>query len=171
MTYTRIDLINWLKQVDKRLEKPMTLVALGGTAMVLLSLKESTKDVNFCIEGKDSKRFEKLTRNTEFKVAIFEDGFIFSEKLPDDYVKIADECKDAEFKNITLKTLNPIDIIVSKVARYNARDDEDMAILTKVKKIDKDKLIKRFNEIKGTFTSTEENIEDNFKVVLRRYFS
>jgi hypothetical protein len=53
------DLIKWLKGIDKKLEKKITLVAVGGTAMTLLNLKPSTIDIDFCISSKDVNEFKK----------------------------------------------------------------------------------------------------------------
>lgn len=128
---TKSDLIKWLKKLDNKLDRPIILIAVGGTAMTLLNLKESTRDVDFCIKGEDSERFRKLIKGAKFKIDVFIDGFIFSEQLPDDYIDIANEHNEVEFKNIKLKTLNPLDIIITKAARYNERDEEDIATLTK----------------------------------------
>ena len=35
------DLLKCLKKVDKQLVRPLTIVAVGGTALVLMGLKES----------------------------------------------------------------------------------------------------------------------------------
>lgn len=170
MITTKNDLLKWLKKIDDNLDNPIILVAIGGTAMTLLNLKESTKDIDFCIEGKDSKRFKKLLKNSGFKVDIFIDGFIFSEQLPDDYIDISNEYKEIDFKNIKLKTLNPLDIIITKVARLNARDEEDITALIKNKKIDKNKLTKRFREVIETYAGSEKDFEYHFKLILERHF-
>lgn len=40
-------LVNFLSTVETQLEEPITLVAAGGTALVLLGVKGSTRDVDF----------------------------------------------------------------------------------------------------------------------------
>lgn len=171
MIATKNDLIKWLREIDGKLGRPITLIAVGGTAMTLLNLKESTKDIDFCIKSEDSGRFKKLVKGAKFKVDIFTDGFIFSEQLPDDYVDISTKYKEVDFNNITLKMLNPLDIIITKAARYNERDEEDIATLVKTKQIDKNKLMKRFKDVLKTYAGSEENYEHNFKVILKRHFS
>ena len=83
-------LLGWLKGIDERINRKIILVAVGGTAMTLLGLKPSTRDVDFCIEGKNSKLFKEAIKDSEFKVDLFQDGFIFSEQLPDDYIEKID---------------------------------------------------------------------------------
>jgi len=39
---TKKDLLNWLKEIDSKLKDKVVLTAVGGTAMTLLDLKEST---------------------------------------------------------------------------------------------------------------------------------
>ena len=158
-------LLKWLGNLDKKLKKNITLIAVGGTAMTLLGLKTSTRDIDFCIASKDKEEFEKAL-DKKFIVHIFTDGYIFSEQLPSDYIKKAKEI--AKLKNISLKALNPIDIIITKAARLNARDEEDIQVLSKY--ADKKELIKRFNKIVKTYAGNEEAYKYHLNVVLRRFF-
>ena len=82
---TKQDLLEWLKQVDAKLHQKMTIIAVGGTATTLLGLKESTRDVDFCLDAKDASEFKKLARSDIFVVDVFKDGFIFALQLPEDY--------------------------------------------------------------------------------------
>ena len=52
---TRADLIEWLRKIDNKLNQKICLVAVGGTAMTLLGIKASTRDVDFCIESKNKE--------------------------------------------------------------------------------------------------------------------
>jgi hypothetical protein len=40
-------LVNFLREVDTELVRSIILVAVGGTALTLLSVKRSTRDVDF----------------------------------------------------------------------------------------------------------------------------
>ena len=167
---TKHDLLIWLKEIDSKLENKVVLTAVGGTAMTLLDLKESTIDIDFDI-NKGNDEFKKLVlQSKKFRVDIFQNGYIFSEQLPEDYVDIAFEYKSIKFKNINLKILNPIDIILTKSARYNARDEEDIAILVKKIKIDKLKLKKRFLEVLESYAGLEANFKYNFEFILKKHF-
>lgn len=159
------DLLEWLKRIDKRLEREITLIAVGGTAMTLLGLKPSTRDVDLCLRSADKGYFKKAL-DGKFVVDIFVDGYIFSEQLPSDYAEKAKEL--LKLSKITLKALDPVDIVITKVARLNARDEDDIAAIAK--HVDKDKLIKRFEEVLETYAGNEENFKYHFEIILKRFF-
>ena len=159
------DLVKWLHKVDKNLKKHILVVAVGGTAMTLLGLKSSTVDVDFCVDSEDKEELEAAISGT-FKVDIFVDGYIFSEQLPDDYMSKAKEM--IEMKNITLKALSPTDIIITKAARLNARDEEDIEALAK--HVDKEILVKRFKIVVKTYAGSEKQYNENFNHILKMFF-
>ncbi|MBN2423366.1 hypothetical protein JXB41_09145 [Candidatus Woesearchaeota archaeon] len=167
---TKNNLIEWLKKIDKKVNKKITLIAVGGTAMTLLGLKSSTRDVDFCIESKDANIFKKHIKSDLFKVDLFYEGFIFSEQLPEDYINKSNQLKIG-LKNIDLRTLSLIDIIITKAARYNERDEEDIAAIAKLKKINKNELLKRFNQIIDTYAGRKQDFEYQFALIVRRHFS
>ncbi|MBI2542489.1 hypothetical protein HYV80_07335 [Candidatus Woesearchaeota archaeon] len=159
------ELVKWLKSIDKKLNRKISLIAVGGTAMTLLSLKSSTRDVDFCIKSNEKNDFEK-SLDKRFKVDIFTDGYIFSEQLPSDYFEKSKTI--VEMKNIALKALHPVDIIITKAARFNARDEEDIKALSKY--VDRKELVKRFDEVLKSYSGKEEDYKYHFKVILKRFF-
>ncbi|MBI5002017.1 hypothetical protein HZC31_01380 [Candidatus Woesearchaeota archaeon] len=163
------ELLAWLAEKDKILEKEIILVAVGGTAMTLLGLKSSTIDVDFCLSAAQKKIFEKLItkRDKNWKVDLFTDGYIFSEQLPHDYVDKAEEIK--RLNHVVLKALAPVDIVITKAARLNARDEEDIAAL--VKFVNKEELIKRFEKVVTTYAGKEEEYRYHFGIILKRFFN
>ena len=158
-------LISWIRKLDRKMKRKITLVAVGGTAMTLLGLKPSTRDVDFCISSDYKEEFEKAIDKT-FRVDLFFDGYIFSEQLPSDYIEKSKEI--LRLKNITLNTLSPADIVITKSARFNARDEEDISAIAKYVK--KSELIERFEQVVGTYAGKEEDYRMNFEVVVKRYF-
>jgi hypothetical protein len=161
----RADLMKWLKGVDAKLKKKMVLVAVGGTAMTLHGLKSSTIDIDFSMSSADEKEFRNAL-DPRFKVDIFRDGYIFSEQLPSDYVDKASEI--AELKYITLKALHPVDIIITKAARLNARDEQDIMALSK--RVDKSELIRRFETVVSTYAGRESDYRLHMDIILKRFF-
>ena len=158
-------LTKWLRAADAKLKKKVVLVAVGGTAMTLLGLKNSTIDVDFSIGSQDKKEFE-AALDKKFKVDIFVDGYIFSEQLPEDYIEKSKEVLVLD--KIRLKVLSPADIVITKSARLNARDEEDIKAVAKYVK--REELVKRFEQVAGTYSGREENYRENFEYVLRMYF-
>jgi hypothetical protein len=159
------DLLLWLADIDKKLDRKIVLIAVGGTAMTLLGLKPSTRDVDFCLDSRDRNDFEKVL-DKRFIVDIFVDGYIFSEQLPTDYADISKEL--VAMKNITLKALSPADIVITKAARLNARDEEDIRSIAKY--VDRKMLVKRFKQVVDTYAGNEDNFTYHFNLVLERYF-
>jgi len=81
-------LLDFLGEVSKELKRSITLVAVGGTALTLLKAKASTIDVDFTIPNEDYALFKETLRVIPhgFKVDCWEDGMVFSQILPDDYL-------------------------------------------------------------------------------------
>ena len=77
------DLLEWLRAADKKLKKKIVLIAVGGTAMTLLGLKSSTRDVDFCIKSEDKKDFEKALATLKFPPRAF-----IKEPIFDDLKKV-----------------------------------------------------------------------------------
>lgn len=167
---TKQDLLSWLGEVDRRLEKEMTIIAVGGTAMTLLNLKESTKDVDFCVDSKDFAEFKTTVKSDLFVVDIFQNGFIFALQLPGDYREKAIHYKQ-KFQHLNLKILILEDIILTKTSRLNTRDIEDIKSLANTGKIDLNILKERFKEIVDTFGGREEDFRYHFDLILKMFFS
>lgn len=89
MTLEKGPLLEFLQAVDGRLSEPITLVAAGGTALVLLDVKVSTQDVDFTGPQGSIERFREVLERLPhgFKVDTWMDGYVFTTKLPDDYLE------------------------------------------------------------------------------------
>ncbi|MCX6707635.1 MAG: hypothetical protein NT001_05860 [Candidatus Woesearchaeota archaeon] len=49
--YTKNRLIGFLKDLDARLDQDIEIITLGGSALSLLDIKDSTEDIDFFIKG------------------------------------------------------------------------------------------------------------------------
>lgn len=98
-------LFNLLATIDGQLRRNITIVAIGGTALTLLDVKESTIDIDFSFPDNDLEEFEKALKmlpKPGFRIDYFSDGDIFGVTLPDDYLKKSASVK--KFKRIELRT-------------------------------------------------------------------
>ncbi len=89
MPLDKSGLLGLLEAVDDELTRKITLVAAGDTAMTLLDLKPSTIDIDFTGPREDTAEFNKVQRSIPhgFEVQTWTNGMVFSQQLPDDYLK------------------------------------------------------------------------------------
>ncbi len=171
-----MDLLNKLNQFS---EHRIDIFAVGGTALTLLDMKDSTRDVDFNIDSREGyEEIKKLFKNMDFnpieenkwmtdigfRIDLFEQGYIFCTQLLEDYQKKSKKIKD--FGNIRLFAISPYDIIITKIARMDERDLEDIKTIFKKDKIDIKKLSERF--IKTMDNSFISNANDNMLLLLKK---
>jgi len=158
------EFLNILAELDTDIE----LFAIGGTAMVLKNIKESTKDINFLSTEPYEKikdLFEKAGLKEEqrskacniwylgdTRIDIFYEEFILGIALPDDWKELSEHIKD--IGKVKLYILNWYDIIITKIARSERRDIEDIIKIIKDQKINFKKLKERYyNLAEGSLIS------------------
>lgn len=71
---------------------------------------------------------------------------VFVTSLPEDYLKRSKPVQKTGLK-IKLVTLHPVDIIVTKIARLDERDEQDIESCMKKFKITKNQIVKRADKI------------------------
>ena len=150
-------LFDFLSVLNEDLSKKITLVAAGGTAMTLLDLKPSTIDIDFTIPGCDRLEFEHALRSNPpgYKVDRWTDGCIFCQTLPKDYLDKSIKIK--EFSHIVLRALQPVDIIVTKIGRLNARDLQDIDACIQKAKVSEAEIKERAMLVMQSYVGVEED--------------
>ena len=108
----------FLEEIDRELSSKITLVAAGGTAMTLLDVKTSTIDVDFTGPADSISELNSALERLQpgFSVDRWPDGMVFSQTLPDDYLRKSIPIKTA-LKHIELRAMHPVDIVVTKIGR------------------------------------------------------
>lgn len=135
---TKEDILAFIQKLDSFIDTPITIIALGGTALTLLDIKSSTRDIDFIISSKDASVLLELFTSLGFKEIaerrwLTNDGIIIDVYL-DDYivnVKLLDSSQKNStilrvFEHITLCVLNYYDICITKIDRGDARDFDDI---------------------------------------------
>ena len=163
-------LFDFLSVLNEDLSKKITLVAAGGTAMTLLDLKPSTIDIDFTIPGCDRLEFEHALRSNPpgYKVDRWTDGCIFCQTLPKDYLDKSIKIK--EFSHIVLRALQPVDIIVTKIGRLNARDLQDIDACIQKAKVSEAEIKERAMLVMQSYVGVEEDYLDHLNLVLNKFF-
>jgi hypothetical protein len=182
----RIDkqgLLDRISAWDSFLKRKVHLIACGGTAMTLLGVKASTKDIDLLVPNEDEHDYlVNILQQLGYKSASGwgwsrEDGFIFdlfrgnsihTTQLLESPLKGGNHTLVKEFNRIYLGVLNYYDIIISKLFRGTAIDNEDCLTLLKIKRseIDLAKLEKRFRET-ASYDVSEEAVIKNWEHFLR----
>ena len=163
------------------LNKPLELFAIGGTAMVLKNIKESTKDIDFLTD----ERYEKIRdmfslaglreespsklcnvwRLGKTRIDLFYDGFIMGIPSPRNWKELSEKIK--EIGKIKLFILNWYDLIITKISRSEKRDIDDIISITKSQNIDFNFLKERYYSIAETALIA--NYDYKFKHLEERY--
>jgi hypothetical protein len=167
-------LMDTLSTWDRYLKRKVRIIACGGTALTLLGVKESTKDVDLLIpETKDYKYlvktladlgYERTTgsgwqKSKGFIFDLFAGKAIFTTELLDSPLDPKNHFLFKEFPSIYLGILNYFDLIITKLFRFTPVDVEDCLELLRVKgdEIDIEKLERRFIETSSFDISDEKN--------------
>jgi len=140
------------------------LFAMGGTAMVLKDIKSITKDIDFMTnanyetikklfssKGLKEKSNSKICNvwylgNT--RIDIFYDAFIIGTRLDDDWKELSELIKT--IGKLKLYILNWYDLIITKLARSENRDIDDIITILEKENLDFEFLKKRYYETAET---------------------
>ena len=183
MNKYRIDRQELISGWDGFLKRKVHLIACGGTALTLLEIKPSTKDVDLIVPNLSEYKYLMPTlEQLGYKPATGSgwrrgDGFIFeffrgkavhTTELLESPLDNRNHSLIKELSYIYLGVLNYYDLIISKLFRGNSVDIEDCLALIKAKKKDIDlKLLeKRFRET-ASFDVSEDRVNKNLEHFLR----
>ncbi len=168
MPLDRSELLAFLGEVDKELDRDITLVAVGGTALTILGVKPSTVDIDFTLPSEDYDEFKRALKNTPhgYRVDYWKDGFVFSQVLPEDYLKKSRAIR--KMKHIQLKALHPVDIVITKIGRLDQRDKVDIQSCIKKFGLTKAQIARRAEKVE--YVGRHENYSINLKYVLKNFF-
>ena len=161
---TNIEDLNSFLNLIADLNEPLDLFAIGGTAMVLKNIKESTKDIDFLttesyekikklfilagLKEESSEKICNIWRLDKIRIDIFYSGFIMGIQFPEDWKEKSEKIK--EIGKIKLYILNWYDLIITKISRSETRDIEDILKIIESQKLDFKFLKKRYYSIAET---------------------
>lgn len=150
------ELFEILLELDNYLTRKIKLIAIGGTALTLLNKKSSTKDIDICfLNESDEKIFLKTAERLGYKIQsarklieqdlvidYYCNGYIFCVQLEGDYFEKAIEIR--KMQKLELYALNPLDLVITKTARLNDRDQDDIKTILSSYPIDQKELVERY---------------------------
>lgn len=160
-------LLRFLGEVQKVLERRVVLVAVGGTAMTLYKLKPSTIDVDFTGPAEDVALFIRAVKSVQpgFRVDAWPNGQVFSQFLPPDYLRRSRLIK--KLRRIELRALAPVDIVVTKIGRLDQRDLDDVKMCIKRTRLRKSDVALRAERVE--YAGNRKLFDANLKTVLKLF--
>lgn len=172
-----------LGQWNAFLRRKVHLVACGGTALTLMDIKPSTKDVDFMIPVEPEYRYLIKTlkdlgyqqqtgsgwhKNGDlFVFDLFAGKRIHTTDLLESPLKKENHTLFKEFSHLYIGILNPYDLIASKLFRGTEVDFEDCLMLVKTRKdsIDLTRLEQHVGEL-ASYDISEKRIGENLEYFL-----
>lgn len=159
------ELLDILREWNRYLKGKIHLIACGGTAMTLLGVKASTKDIDFMVP--DLKEYGSLTKQLPilgykqtsgrgwqrqgeiFHFDIFRGNKIHTTELLYSPLQVGGNTLVAEFSHLYIGILNDYDLISSKLMRGTRVDFEDCLLLAIAHKeeLNIEKLVAHFHEM------------------------
>ncbi len=172
-------LLDTISAWDGFLKRKVHLIACGGTAMALLGVKDSTKDIDLVVpEEKEYDYLITTLRDLGYRAItgsgwVKDKGFIFelfrgkrvhTTELLESPLLEGGNILIKEFAHIYLGALNYYDLIVSKLFRGTTVDIQDCLSLLKAKRseIDINHLAERFRET-ASFDVSEAKVNKNLE--------
>lgn len=178
------DLLSRISDWDAFFKRRVHLIACGGTALTLIGVKESTKDIDFIVprEGDYTYLIRVLKelgyrqstgsgwkrQNEPYSFDLFCGNRIQTTELLESPLEEKNNILIKEFAHIYLGVLNYYDLIISKMFRGETQDFEDCLTLinAKRKEIDLDLLRERFKET-ASYDIAEERVSKQLESLLR----
>ena len=179
--------MNW-GQWNRFIKRKVRLIACGGTALTLLNIKPSTKDVDFMVPVESEYKYliktlidlgyEQTTgsgwkkKRDIFIYDIFPGKRIHTTELLESPLGEGKHILLKEFSHLYVGVLNEYDLIASKLFRGTGIDFEDCLMLMRVRKekIDIKQLEQHVKELAGYDISEKRIIENlvNFLNLLEK---
>jgi hypothetical protein len=151
---TRNALLALLKIIDSRLKSDVVIVSYGGTALTLLKTKESSEDIDLIVPSKEHYEeffqiYSKAVAELKLSPGDYPPDLTFEASMLqiNDSVQKAQVFKELKLKHITLYTMNPVDIILTKYHRGLIKDLVDIRSYLMKKPLSKKALQARYFEI------------------------
>ncbi|MCX6577755.1 MAG: hypothetical protein NTV82_15360 [Candidatus Aminicenantes bacterium] len=175
-------LLSRLALWDSFLKKRVRLIACGGTALTLLNIKPSTKDIDLIVPEEKEHDYLISTlrqlgyisvtgsgwrRESDFVFDLFRGPRVHTTELLGSPLEKGNHTLFKEFSYIYLGVLNSYDLLISKLFRGTSADMDDCLSLMKNqrKEIDIRRLERRFRDT-ASFDISEERILKNLEYFL-----
>ena len=157
-----IDLLDTLENWDSLMNFRIRLIACGGTALTLLKIKESTKDIDFIVPVKNE--YDKLMKflkalnyrykgnglthedDPNFIYQFWCGNRVFTTDLLESPLMENNHILMNRWSHIYLGALNLTDLIITKMFRGTPADRKDCIAVFATGQVDAEKLLERYSK-------------------------
>ena len=176
---TASELLQTIENWEHLIDFKVNLIGCGGTALTLLEIKDSTKDIDFIVPiGKEHERLMKFLRSLGYEekgggLAHPDDPYflyqfwvgnrVFTTDLLDPPLDPGRNIPIKKWRHIYLGALNLQDLIITKMFRGMRVDVEDCVAAFIKFEIDPEKLLQRYTEA-AKYDINPEKMIQNFIV-------
>jgi len=165
------------------LKKKVSLIACGGTALTLLGVKPSTKDIDLIVPNENEHSYLIKTlqdlgyksvsgwgwaKDEKFIFDLFRGKRVHTTELLESPLKQGNHILIKEFSYLYLGVLNYYDLFISKLFRATSLDIEDCIALFRAKKgeLNVQYLKERFKKT-ASFDVSEKKVDKNLEYFLK----
>ncbi len=182
---TKERLLEILTGWNSILKRKVRMIACGGTAMTLMDVKESTKDVDFMVPSEREYKYLTATlkkldyklltaagwqrEGEPFRFDLFQGNKIHTTTLLESPLEEGRHTLLMEYSRLYIGILNEYDLIVSKLMRGTTVDFDDCLTLavTLGERLDKQRLADHFDEM-ISYDISQDRVRPNMDVFLER---
>jgi len=159
---TNDDLFQTIENWDSLMNFRVRLIACGGTALTLLNIKESTKDIDFIVPvHTECGRLMKFLTDIGYRemgggLAHPDDPHFLYQFWPGNRVYTTDLLNPPleegnhimirRYRRIYLGALNLVDLIITKMFRGTSTDLDDCVAVFSTGRVDEEELFERYSE-------------------------
>ena len=172
-----VDLLDTLENWNSLMNFRVRLIACGGTALTLLNIKESTKDIDLIVPEKTE--YDKLIKflkalnyrykgnglahddDPNFIYQLWCGNRVFTTDLLESPLKDKNHILIKKWSHIYLGALNLSDLIITKMFRGTQADREDCIAAFATGQVDPEKLFERYSEA-ARYDLNPEKVMRNF---------
>lgn len=174
---TSTELLETLENWENLMNFRVKLIACGGTALTLLNIKESTKDIDFLVP--DVPEYERVMRflkrigyvekggglghpdDPNFLYQFWSGSRVFTTELLDSPLMEGKHIFIKKWRHIYLGALNLIDLIITKIFRGTSVDIDDCTAVFATEQVEPPGLLHRYVEA-ASYDVNPGRMIDNF---------
>ena len=168
--------LTFLRELDDSLDERVEMHCIGAFALLILtSVARPTADIDFIEAVPDSGWRQMMSIAREGSALAVKYGLYLHEvtiaEYPCEYRDRLIDITPAAFRRLTIKLLEPYDLVLTKLSRNSPKDRDDVMSLVKNCRLKREVLSERFEvEFRPYIQTAEERTISTMKLWLEEFF-